>query len=100
MMLFFLPFLAVSLKGERGFSHRQTQKEAKELGLWNLWLPGKFTVVEYAVLAELSGRSGILPEVINCSAPDTGLPHRSIPTLSFLCLGVRQSEHSVLSFRP
>ena len=49
--------------------------EARELGLWNLFLPAisGLTNVEYAPLAEISGWSmDILPEAINCQAPDTG----------------------------
>ena len=46
-------------------------------GLWNLFLPGErgagLTNLEYAPLAEISGRSPwICPEAMNCSAPDTG----------------------------
>ncbi len=49
--------------------------EARERGLWNLFLPSisGLTNVEYATLAEISGWSmDILPEAINCQAPDTG----------------------------
>jgi acyl-CoA dehydrogenase len=51
--------------------------QARERGLWNLFLPGKhgagLTNLQYAPLAELSGRSPMLaPEAMNCSAPDTG----------------------------
>ena len=49
--------------------------KARALGLWNLFLPdvSGLTNVEYASLAEISGWStDILPEAINCSAPDTG----------------------------
>jgi acyl-CoA dehydrogenase len=51
--------------------------KARGEGLWNLWLPGDrgagLTNLEYAPLAEISGRSPwILPEAMNCSAPDTG----------------------------
>jgi acyl-CoA dehydrogenase len=49
--------------------------EARERGLWNLFLPAisGLTNVEYATLAEISGWSmDILPEAINCQAPDTG----------------------------
>lgn len=50
---------------------------ARELGLWNLFLPdssrgGGLTNLEYAPLAELMGRSPIGSEPFNCSAPDTG----------------------------
>jgi acyl-CoA dehydrogenase len=50
--------------------------EARRRGLWNLFLPGEghpLTVLDYAALAELTGRSvELAPEAINCSAPDTG----------------------------
>jgi acyl-CoA dehydrogenase len=51
---------------------------ARSKGLWNLFLPGAeesggLTVLDYAPLAELSGRAAhIAPEAMNCSAPDTG----------------------------
>ncbi|MEV0702411.1 acyl-CoA dehydrogenase family protein [Saccharopolyspora sp. NPDC050389] len=52
--------------------------EARGQGLWNLfhphpeWGPG-LTNLEYAPLAEITGRSlHIAPEAINCNAPDTG----------------------------
>ncbi|MGD2102087.1 MAG: acyl-CoA dehydrogenase family protein [Acidimicrobiia bacterium] len=54
------------------------KKEARSLGLWNLFLPdpelgGGLSVLEYAPLAEISGRSpNLAPEAMNCSAPDTG----------------------------
>jgi acyl-CoA dehydrogenase len=52
--------------------------EARRQGLWNLFLPDPelgagLSVLEYAPLAEISGRSPeIAPESMNCSAPDTG----------------------------
>lgn len=49
--------------------------KAKELGLWNLFLPAEsgLTNLEYAPLAELTGWSlEIAPEALNCAAPDTG----------------------------
>jgi acyl-CoA dehydrogenase len=52
--------------------------EARSQGLWNLFLPDPelgagLSVLEYAPLAEISGRSPeIAPESMNCSAPDTG----------------------------
>ena len=56
----------------------ELKAEARGRGLWNLFLPdselgGGLTVLEYAPLAEVTGRSPeIAPEAINCSAPDTG----------------------------
>jgi acyl-CoA dehydrogenase len=53
--------------------------EARERGLWNLFLPGSedpahgLSVTDYASLAELTGRSpNLAPEATNCAAPDTG----------------------------
>jgi acyl-CoA dehydrogenase len=49
--------------------------EARSRGLWNLFLPdvSGLSNVEYAHLAEITGRSSrIAPEAINCAAPDTG----------------------------
>jgi len=51
---------------------------ARGQGLWNLFLPDErfgagLSVLDYAPIAELSGRSvAIAPEAMNCSAPDTG----------------------------
>lgn len=50
---------------------------ARERGLWNLFMThgdwgAGLTNLEYAPLAEIAGRSVIGPEIINCSAPDTG----------------------------
>jgi acyl-CoA dehydrogenase len=52
--------------------------EARSRGLWNMFLPDEnwgagLSVLEYAPLAEITGRSPwIAPESTNCSAPDTG----------------------------
>ena len=51
---------------------------ARARGLWNLFLPDPelgagLPVLEYAPLAEITGRSpDLAPEAVNCSAPDTG----------------------------
>ena len=56
----------------------ELKRTARELGLWNLFLPrdprgAGLTNLQYAPLAEISGRSpSIAPEALNCSAPDTG----------------------------
>src|SRR6202034_2194859 len=57
----------------------ELKAKARAEGLWNLALPHRtpwsepLSNVDYAPLAELTGRSaGLLPEPINCSAPDTG----------------------------
>ena len=56
------------------------KRQARALGLWNLFLPGlrahepgtRLTNLEYAPLAEIMGRVAWSSEVFNCSAPDTG----------------------------
>jgi acyl-CoA dehydrogenase len=51
------------------------KREARSQGLWNLFLPdlSGLTNLEYAHLAEITGRSPYLaPEALNCAAPDTG----------------------------
>jgi acyl-CoA dehydrogenase len=57
----------------------ELKAKARELGLWNLFLPHHeenhepLSNSDYARLAELSGRSLYLaPEAMNCAAPDTG----------------------------
>jgi acyl-CoA dehydrogenase len=56
---------------------KELQAEARSRDLWNLFLPGDLgaglTNLQYAPLAEITGRSGHLaPAALNCSAPDTG----------------------------
>ncbi|SFO55692.1 acyl-CoA dehydrogenase [Actinomadura madurae] len=55
----------------------ELRAEARERGLWNLFLPGQdgagLTNVQYAPLAEITGRSlHVAPPALNCAAPDTG----------------------------
>jgi acyl-CoA dehydrogenase len=66
----------------------ELKAKARERGLWNLFLPhehaGEYaarfgtdggeglTNVDYAPVAELTGRSHLAPLVMNCNAPDTG----------------------------
>jgi len=55
----------------------ELKQEARSRGLWNLFLPDErfgagLTNLEYAPLAEITGRSHIGPEALNCAAPDTG----------------------------
>lgn len=70
--------------GDR-WSHTPKQEEimetlkakARELGLWNFFLPQSqggagISNLEYAHLAEIMGRSRLASEAFNCSAPDTG----------------------------
>jgi len=57
---------------------QELRDEAKQRGLWNLFLPGSdhgagLTNLQYAPLAEITGRAGHLaPPALNCAAPDTG----------------------------
>ena len=71
-------------KGDRWqFTERQTEiletlkGKAKSRNLWNFFLThweGGYglNTVEYAYIAEETGRSMLAPEVFNCAAPDTG----------------------------
>ena len=57
---------------------QELKAEARSRGLWNLFLPDSefgpgLKNIEYAPLAELTGRSlELAPEAVNSSAPDTG----------------------------
>jgi len=77
-------FFAEVNKGDR-WSHTERQLEileglkarARAKNLWNFFLThweGGYglNTVEYAYIAEETGRSHLAPEVFNCSAPDTG----------------------------
>ncbi|KAJ9607348.1 hypothetical protein H2200_008421 [Cladophialophora chaetospira] len=53
--------------------------KARELGLWNMFLPKNhfkegagFSNLEYGLMAEYLGKSGTASEATNCAAPDTG----------------------------
>ncbi|KAI6251240.1 Acyl-CoA dehydrogenase family member [Erysiphe necator] len=55
------------------------KRQARDLGLWNLFLPKGFykespgfTNLEYGLMAEWLGRSRVASEAVNCAAPDTG----------------------------
>ncbi|MFE3227569.1 acyl-CoA dehydrogenase family protein [Nocardia sp. NPDC059228] len=54
----------------------ELRAEARWRGLWNLFLPGEegagLTNLQYAAVAEISGRSHLAPAAMNCAAPDTG----------------------------
>ncbi len=55
----------------------ELRAKARAAGLWNLFLPGPrgagLTNLQYAPLAEISGRSpDLAPVAMNCAAPDTG----------------------------
>jgi acyl-CoA dehydrogenase len=56
----------------------ELKPKARELGLWNLFLPKSsrapegLSNLDYAPLCEIMGRVGWAPEVFNCNAPDTG----------------------------
>ncbi len=56
---------------------KSLRAEAKQLGLWNLFLPDAdwgpgVSNHDYSVLCEHMGRSQIASRVFNCQAPDTG----------------------------
>ncbi len=75
---------AVEQIAESGNPHHHPEvvedlkQAARGRGLWNLFLPHEtkwtkgLSNLDYAPLAEITGRSPIAPEALNCSAPDTG----------------------------
>ena len=77
-------YLAEVSNGDRwSLNERQVEimeglkSAAREQGLWNFWLTDSergygLSTVEYAYLAEETGRAVIAAEAFNCSAPDTG----------------------------
>ena len=50
------------------------KEKARAEGLWNLFLPrlSGLSNVDYAIVAEETGKSFLGPELFNCNAPDTG----------------------------
>ena len=55
----------------------QLKRGAREQGLWNFFLTegehgSGLSTVDYAFIAEETGRSALAAEIFNCSAPDTG----------------------------
>jgi acyl-CoA dehydrogenase len=73
---------AAALEREGGWGTppvvEELKREARERGLWNLFLPDPahgpgVCTLDYAPTAEISGWSPwLMPEAMNCSAPDTG----------------------------
>jgi acyl-CoA dehydrogenase len=50
------------------------KRQARAEGLWNLFMPrhSGLSNVDYAIVAEETGKSFFAPELFNCNAPDTG----------------------------
>jgi len=53
------------------------KRKARDQGLWNMFLPDDqlgrgLSCLEYAPIAEQTGRCLFTPEIFNCNAPDTG----------------------------
>jgi acyl-CoA dehydrogenase len=80
---------------------QRLKQEAKELGLWNLFLPHSLprflvdeygvqepgmylTNREYGILCEIMGRSFLASEACNCNAPDTG----NMEGKEYKCIGI------------
>ncbi|KAI6714235.1 hypothetical protein JHW43_003182 [Diplocarpon mali] len=77
-------FVAQVEQGANRWDHHPSviddlKKEAKQLGLWNLFLAkghykesAGFSNLEYGLMAEQLGKSRCASEAVNCAAPDTG----------------------------
>jgi acyl-CoA dehydrogenase len=66
-----------TLTGRQSEIIETLKTSAREQGLWNFWLTDSdrgygLNTVEYAYLAEETGRAHLAAEAFNCSAPDTG----------------------------
>lgn len=70
------------------------QRKAQLEGLWNLFLPGVsgLSQLEYALLAEITGRCPFAPEVFNCSAPGT------FPKITFLYVGCKPTFRTISTY--
>lgn len=58
-------------------AYERLRVQARQAGLWNLFLPDEqlgagLSVIDYAPIAELTGRSVLAPHIFNCNAPDSG----------------------------
>lgn len=58
-------------------SIERLKAKARAEGLWNMFLPDDklgqgLTCLDYAPIAEITGRCLFTPEIFNCNAPDTG----------------------------
>jgi acyl-CoA dehydrogenase len=69
--------IADTANGEDPPVMKEMRETARNLGLWNLFLPDKewgagLSNHDYSILCEHMGRSQIASRVFNCQAPDTG----------------------------
>lgn len=71
-------YYAQSGNSEEKWGHPLVIEKLKEMakaeGLWNLFLPAVsgLSQVDYALIAEETGKCFFAPDVFNCQAPDTG----------------------------
>uniref|UniRef100_A0A6Q2WSY5 Acyl-CoA dehydrogenase family member 11 n=1 Tax=Esox lucius TaxID=8010 RepID=A0A6Q2WSY5_ESOLU len=67
-------YLALSIFKMAGIAQKSAHKNVVEAGLWNLFLPSVsgLSQLDYAHIAEETGRCVYAPDVFNCQAPDTG----------------------------
>ncbi|KAM8967774.1 acyl-CoA dehydrogenase family member 11 isoform 2-T2 [Pelodytes ibericus] len=62
------------LRWQKPLVIEKLKEKAKSEGLWNLFLPAVSGLdqIDYAFIAEETGKVFFAPEVFNCQAPDTG----------------------------